>query len=210
MKQLRNAFTLLLIAAVSVQLVSCLDDDDSTMETLTEEDYSTYLTSMSGLYTGDLIFWNDTLTSDDKEDTVSVAAYVKGAGDSIISVSVPAWTLVKAVEDDELRWILYNMEDVTLEIKFYLYYQENGYLILGIYPQTVTAKMEDAEGVYHDVEFTFYTYSNYNGWFVSKYLYAAFFMTKIEVDGDEAAEFSIGLTTYDDSSIYVLNLTKYS
>lgn len=57
MKKLRNTLMLLLCAIVAMSALSSCLDDNSTDSTITPEMYKTYLTTMSGTYSGRLRFY---------------------------------------------------------------------------------------------------------------------------------------------------------
>ena len=210
MKNLRKLFVLLVIAAVSMQFISCIGDDDDMPEAISGSTYSTYMSNMVGSYSGKLYYWNEDLTDDDKTDSVSIYAYVKGSGDSLITASVPASVFANSIiDDDEMRDAMYKMEDITLKLKYYLYYEQDGYILLGIYPQTITDEFVDDDGESHTVEMTFYNESNYTGWYMGGYLYAAFYLTELKIDDTVLCDYMITGTTTDDNAIYNLFIEKY-
>lgn len=210
METLRKTFLFMIAAALSLQLTSCLDDDDNDSENLSDSDYATYLSNMTGRYTGYIYYWNDTIDDDGATDSTYVSPYVYGSSDSLITVSVPGSILAKEIEDDDIREAINdNMGDVDLEMKFYLYYAISSYVFFGVYPETASASFTTSDGESHTAKFTFYTYSNYNGWYGSRTLRALFYLTRIDVDGDAVKEFTIGINTTDDNAAYEIQATKY-
>lgn len=210
MKTLRNLFLLLVVAVVSIQLASCVGDDDDMPEPISGSTYATYMSNMAGSYTGKLYYWNEELTDDDKTDSVSLYAYVKGSGDSLITASVPASVFANSITDnDELRDAMSKMENITLKLKYYLYYEQDGYLLMGIYPQTITDEFVDDDGESHTVEMTFYNESNYTGWYMGGILYAAFYLTELKIDDNVLCSYMITGSSTDDNAIYYLYIEKY-
>lgn len=216
MRKFRNALCVLLAMVASLQLVSCMDsDNDGYTPPLTEEEYSLYLGSMSGMYTGKIYFWNDTIktsgNNNNKTDSImNSSAMVYGRGDSIIRVTMHPKYLVKTIKDNkELTDAINKMRtNVTIDSKFYLSYLQNGYVYFGVYPSKLTlpVTMNDGE---HKVDFTFYNYVNLTGTYRNGAMSYDMLITKIELDGKKLKEFNVAYNQDDYyNAIYTVSMRK--
>lgn len=211
MKKLVKLIPILLIGAICLSVSSCLgDDDDSTDYSITAEQYTTLLTQMAGSYAGQLYFYNDTISATNKTDSTYMSyVAVRGVGDSTIIASVPVKYLVKGVDNQaEMRNAIDDLdEEVTINMKYYLYQQSNGYVVFGLYPQTTTYEYY-YDGEMHELTFTFYRYTNINGQYASGQMLADFYLTSVTLDGTQVATYDVGTYNTDSNSIYRLYIKK--
>lgn len=211
MKKLVKLIPILLIGAVSLSVSSCLGDDDSSTDySITNEEYTSLLTQMAGSYAGQLYFYNDTLSTTNKTDSTYMNyVAVRGVGDSTIVAQVPVRYLVKGVDNQaEMHEAIDDLdEEVSITMKYYLYQQSSGYVVFGLYPQTVTYYYT-YDGEDHDLVFDFYRYTNVNGQYASGQMLADFYLTSVKLDGTQVASYNVGTYNTDSNSIYRLYIKK--
>lgn len=211
MKKLVKLIPILLIGVVCLSVSSCLGDDDSSTDySITTEQYTTFLTQMAGSYTGQLYFYNDTLSTTNKTDSTYMSyVAVRGVGDSTIVAQIPVRHLVKGVDNQtEMRNAIEDLdEEITLTMKYYLYQQNSGYVVFGLYPQTATYEYT-YDGEDHELVFDFYRYTNVNGQYASGQMLADFYLTSVKLDGTQVASFNVGTYSTDSNSIYRLYIKK--
>lgn len=165
MKRFSKLFCIMLFAITAASLASCLgSDDDGGIDPAT---YKAWLTSISGNYYGNdgswttenkIYFYNDTITGDNKTDSIT-GVDVSFYGDSTVVVNnVPGRLLAKAIKNnDALKEAIENTYSQTLKAKFIFYDIQNPYASYFVYPAEVTYRSLAYNGENHDVTVKFYS-----------------------------------------------------
>jgi len=210
MKNLRKVSAAVIFAVATLSLASCLDSDDDTDYGITPEQYDQYLSLMAGMYSGNIYFWNDTITTGKKDqngeliktDSCKTSVMVYGKGDSIMNVTIPTKYLAKAIKDnDKLKEALNETPAQKISIKFYLYQTQGSNLYFGTYPGKLSVPVS-YDGESHNVVFSFYNSYNYNGVFYDKRILTNVYLTKIELDNKEITRFSVSPTYAENNAVY--------
>ena len=202
-----NSWRVLLAAGMVVMsLASCLgSDDDDEQEVMTPDKYRSYMTEMSGSYSGMTYYFSQT-PDGYKADSVGVSAQILGVGDSLINVTnVPAKLLARCVSDTVMRKAVEKESDLRLQMKYYITAFYQSILTFGVYPMSVTFDdLEYREGQ-HQVVFNFVTYMNALGAYSNGKVEVTCYLLDVWEDGKQKETFySIYDSTGYNNSKYML------
>lgn len=192
MKHLSSYLTMAIVALLAtLNLTSCLssDDDDNY---ISPEQYKQYAQTLSGIYHGKTYFYNDTLTTSSKTDSLQNVTMRIYSGDStLVLYDFPASLIAKTLKNStELKnntalvEALNDAEPQDLKMNYLIVQSpSSNYILFCIAPQTLTYNLTYG-GASHKVQAVFY------GWTQAEYIsstkattYLQFAVAAIYVDG---------------------------
>jgi len=147
-----------LVVSLCLSLVSCLGDNDESDNTITAEQYAIHMRNMTGTYHGHLYFYNDTVSTADKIDSVSAVASF--TTDTIVSINVSPRLLVKnATLTDSLRTAIDILPSLSLSGKYYIHQVSDNIIYYGTYFNPTSFSFKNG-GNTHTMNVSFYNYIN--------------------------------------------------
>jgi len=211
MEKTKSLIVMMLMSIVAFSVTSCLDSEDDVEDyTITPAEYSTYLNSMAGTYSGKMYFLNDTLSTENKTDSIYINnVIVRGQGDSTITAYLPMKYFVKGIKNhDEIKEIIEEEDEtINLQMKFYIYQKYDNLISLGIYPYSVEYPFT-YNGESHKLVLNFYRYLNVNGRYYNNSMLLDFYLYSIYLDSDPIVNYNVSEYGADSESIYRLYIEK--
>ena len=211
MKSIIKTIALLLACVPALTFTSCLNDDETDYEDYTPEQKAAYMKQMDGSYSGILRFYNDTLKTTTKVDSINTTAFFRSADSTVVISGISPRVFSKLIKGDRyetLRQALDQqpMQSLTMKAIFYDV-AKSGAVFYGAYPMEKTFDLyyDDAT---HKVSFYFYNYLNNNGLWYNKETELAAYITEIWIDNSRTKTFSIS-PTYVDSDCVLSFYGKY-
>ncbi len=210
MKLSTKLMVFVLCCTASMSLVSCLNSDDDN-NGLSEEDYKSYMSLMSGYYYGGKIyFYNDTITTTSNQvDSVSSLSAVIYTDSTIVIQNVPGRVLAKCITNHAaLKEAIENADSKTLRLNYLLYPRETtSYLYYYVYPVSVTYDELTYNGSTHNVVISFYNPSlgvYYNGM-----IDIPIYLAGVYEDGNEMELFYNSSSSDNSSTLLEFYASKY-
>lgn len=164
MKKLSNLFIIFACFISAMSLTSCLGDDDD--NGIDPETYRRYLTSMSGIYYGSssgiyqnkIYFYNDTISKENKTDSImDIRGAINSADSTFTITGVPGRVFAKELGDDhkDLKEALENAPNQSITGKIILTSIQQ-YVYFMVYPVSVTYPSLTYGGNTHKVTVRFW------------------------------------------------------
>lgn len=204
MKQIKMLFAAMLLCVPALLVTSCLSDNDDDFS-FSEEEIAAYMRQMDGYYTGQFYFYNDTITVQDKVDSVAVQTRITFADSTLTISGVPMRAFTRCLRQEQYQPLCTELNKLPVQTiktwtRFYNATQ-SGLVYFGIYPASSTFKVnyEDKD---HELVFNYYTYLNSNGQYYNHEIACQIYITDIKLDGVTVVQYNLNSSYIDERALF--------